>query len=57
MEVLLDPSNLSIKLPFWFEIEIACYSIYFLQTRQSPGILQLWRMHTFKFLSTLPNPH
>lgn len=41
MEVLLDPSNLSIKLPFWFELEIACYSIYFLQTRQSPGILQL----------------
>lgn len=55
MEVLLDPSNLSRKLPFGFEIEIACYSIHFSQTRQSPGILQLWRMHTFKFLSTLPN--
>lgn len=55
MEVLSDPSNLSIKLPFWFEIEIACYSIYFLQTAQSPCILQLWHMHTFEFLSTLPN--
>lgn len=55
MGVLLNPSHLSIKLPFWFEIEIASYSICVLQTRQSPDILLLWCMHTFQFLSTLPN--
>lgn len=36
MEVLLDPSNLSIKLPFWFEIEIACYSIYLFTNKAKP---------------------
>lgn len=36
MEVLSDPSNLSIKLPFWFEIEIACYSIYFFPNSTKP---------------------
>jgi len=39
VEEHLNPSNLSKRLPYLFEISVACCSICFLQTRQSSGIL------------------